>query len=174
MGNNTKKVDLHQDFSGNQLKNFVVWLRTTAQMAAALVSEGMMAWDSTLKRFKYHNGTEIKSFLQIGDWTEDISFEFRDIDPGVSQTYILDVKASFDYTIVSVVLQSDEILNNIAININTTPVEGMEAIDILAAVVETSSTGDNLVSAGDQVTLVTSITDCNTTLLRGKLKIVRS
>ena len=59
---------------------------------------------------------------------EDISFEFRDIEAGTEQIYTLDVKASFAYTILSVVLQCDNTISGIAIKVNGVAVSGMSAL----------------------------------------------
>lgn len=41
-----KGIDRNVNFGGNQLKNFVLWLRTTAQAAANLLITGAMAYDT--------------------------------------------------------------------------------------------------------------------------------
>lgn len=46
----TRKIGQNQDHGGNELRNFVLWLRTTAQLGAALVKNGMMAFDSTTQK----------------------------------------------------------------------------------------------------------------------------
>ncbi len=104
---------------------------------------------------------------------EDIAVDYIDIEAGTIQTKILDIKASFAYIILSVVLQSDDTMDDIAIQINGTPVTGLDAIDVTTAISDTEATADNIVTAGDQVTLVTSGTDGDPTLLRVKLRILR-
>lgn len=41
-----KGIDRNLNLGGNQLKNFVIWLRTTAQMATSLLSTGAAAYDT--------------------------------------------------------------------------------------------------------------------------------
>ena len=120
----------------------------------------------------------VGSDLAIGDWTEDISFDFNDVEAGIAQTWILDIKASFAYKILSAVLQSDSTMEDVTVNINGSPVTWSDdsvSIDVTATVVETAAKTDydNDVAAGGQVTLVTSGTDGDPTLIRGKLKIQR-
>ena len=118
--------------------------------------------------------------LAIGDWVEDISFDFNDVEAGVAQTWILDIKASFAYKILSVVLQSDSTMDDVEIEIAGSPITwdlpgDPVSIDVTASVVETAAKTDydNDVAVGEQVTLVTSGTDGDPTLIRGKLKIQR-
>lgn len=67
----------------------------------------------------YHS---LPSGISIGDWDEDISFDFNDVEAGVAQTWILDIKASFAYKILSVVLQSDSTMDDVEVQINDVPV----------------------------------------------------
>jgi hypothetical protein len=116
--------------------------------------------------------------LEIGDWIEDIAFDFNDVEAGVSQTWILDIKASFAYKILSVVLQSDSTMDAVTVEIAGSPITWADdsvSIDVTASSVETTAKTDydNDVAVGEQVTLVTSGTDGDPTLIRGKLKIQR-
>jgi hypothetical protein len=104
---------------------------------------------------------------------EDIAFDFNDVTTGVAQTYILDIKASYDYIILSCVLQSDDTMDDAAIKINGTAVTSLSAIDVTTAISDTTATALNNVVVDDQVTLVTSGTDGGATLIRGKLRIQR-
>lgn len=107
---------------------------------------------------------------------EDISFEFADITAGTAQTYTLDIKASFRYTIESACLETDNgTLTGVAIKINSTAVTSLSSLTVDTSVDETASTGAKTVVADDRVYLVTSTGYTGTpTLIRGKLKILRT
>jgi len=116
-----------------------------------------------------------EEFLNI----EDFDFDWNDITTGVSQTYILKVRASYAYRIVSVVLQSDTTMDDITIEINGNPITWEDesiSIDVTTTPLEKVAKFeyDNLVEIGDQVTLVTSGTDAFAEVLRGSLRTVRS
>lgn len=116
-----------------------------------------------------------EEFLNI----EDFDFDWNDITTGVSQTYILKVRASYAYRIVSVVLQSDATMDDITIEINGSPITWSDdsvSIDVTSSPIEVEAKTDydNLVEIGDQVTLVTSGTDTFAEVLRGSLRTVRS
>jgi hypothetical protein len=118
------------------------------------------------------------SGLAIGDWVEDISFDFNDVEAGVAQTWILDIKASFAYKILSVVLQSDSVMDDVTVEIAGSPITWADdsvSIDVTSSVVETvaKTDVDNDVAVGEQVTLNSSGTDGDPTVIRGKLKIRR-
>jgi len=120
------------------------------------------------------------SGLAIGDWTEDISFDFNDVEAGIVQTWILDIKASFAYKILSVVLQSDSTMDDVTVEIAGSPITwdlpgDPVSIDVTSSVVETTAKTDvdNDVAVGEQVTLNSSGTDGDPTVIRGKLKIRR-
>ena len=124
---------------------------------------------------------EVTSAIAIGDWVGDISFDFNDVEAGVAQTWILDIKASFAYKILSVVLQSDSTMDDVEIEIAGSPITwdlpgDPVSIDVTASVVETAAKTDydNDVAAGEKVTLVSSGTDGDPTVIRGKLKIQRT
>jgi hypothetical protein len=70
---------------------------------------------------------------------EDFDFDWNDITTGVSQTYILKVRASYSYRIVSVVLQSDTTMDDITIEINGNPItweDGSISIDVTSTPLE--------------------------------------
>lgn len=105
--------------------------------------------------------------------TEDISFEFRDIEAGTAQEYILDIAASYEYTIVSAVLESDGTLSGVAVEIEGVPVTGIDAVAVSTLATYTS-TGNNSVTDNNQVTITTTTSYSGTpTLLRGKLRVRR-
>lgn len=105
---------------------------------------------------------------------EDMGYEFRDINKGVAQTYVLDMKASWPYTITGIVLESDGTLNNVSVKIGSTAITGLSALTV-GAIAETNASGANLVVAGNVVTINTSTSYSGTpTWLRVKLKIQRT
>jgi hypothetical protein len=104
---------------------------------------------------------------------EDIAFDFNDITAGTAQTYYLDRKVSFAYTIESCVLESDGTLTGVSIKIGSTAVGAMDNLSV-SAIAETAATSDKTTAAGDAVTLNTSTGYSGTpTLIRGKLKLKR-
>lgn len=108
------------------------------------------------------------------DWIE---FEFRDITAGSGQSYYLDIKATVPYNIDSVVLQSDDTMDDVAVKIGSTPVTwsgSITGIDVTTSITETDAYSGYSVAAGNAVTLVTSGTDGDPTLIRGKLNITRT
>jgi hypothetical protein len=115
----------------------------------------------------------ISSSNGISEPVDDISFEFRDINPTTSQTYILDIKASYTYNITNAILQSDDVLNNVTIKINNVAIGGLTT-NVTTAISDTLSTSGYSVALGDQVTIATEITTSVATLIRGKLKINRT
>jgi hypothetical protein len=135
--------------------------------------------DDTEPDFIKNKPTIPSEVLAIGDWTEDISFDFNDVEADASQTYILDIKASFAYKILSVVLQSDSTMDDVTVNIAGSPITWADdsvSIDVTTAISDTTAKTDydNAVAVGEQVTLVTSGTDGTPTLIRGKLRIQRT
>lgn len=119
------------------------------------------------------------SGIAIGDWVEDISFDFNDVEAGIEQSWILDIKASFTYKILSVVLQSDSTMDDVEIEIAGSPITWADdsvSIDVTTAVSDTAAKTDvdNDVAVGEQVTLVKSATDGDPTVIRGKLRIQRT
>ncbi|MCK9430618.1 MAG: hypothetical protein M0R17_11520 [Candidatus Omnitrophica bacterium] len=104
---------------------------------------------------------------------EDIAFDFNDITAGTAQTYVLDIKVSFAYTIESCVLESDGSLEGVSVKIGATAVGGMDNLSV-SVIAETTASGSKTTAAGDAVTLNTSTGYSGTpTLIRGKLKLKR-
>jgi hypothetical protein len=84
-------------------------------------------------------------------------FTFKDLTPGTSQIYDLDIDASGDYTIDNVVLEVDDgTLTGVAVKINTTDVTSLSSVTVDTTKDKTTATGDNNVVSGDRVTIVTS------------------
>jgi hypothetical protein len=105
---------------------------------------------------------------------EDMGYEFRDINKGVAQTYVLDMKAGWAYTILGIVLESDGTLNSVSVKIGSTAVTGLSALAV-GAIAEFGASGANAVAAGNVVTINTSASYSGTpTWLRVKLKIQRT
>ena len=102
----------------------------------------------------------------------DLSFEFRDVSAGTAMTYTLDIKASFDYTILSACLETDDgTLTGVHVDINSTAVTGLDNLTVDTGVDECSATSANAVTTGDRIYLKTSAGYSGTpTLIRGKIK----
>lgn len=118
----------------------------------------------------------VAQLITMLGWIEDISFEFRDITAGTAQTYDLDIKASYGYTIESASLETDNgTLTGVAVKIGSTAVTSLSSVTVDTVVDTTDSTGAKTVAAGDRITLVTSTGYTGTpTLIRGKIKIKRT
>lgn len=105
---------------------------------------------------------------------DDLVLEARDVTKGLAQTYVLDMKASWPYTIQGVVTESDGTLSACSVKINSTLVTGLNSLSI-GIKTEVSATGANAVAAGDLVTINTSTSySGNPTWIRVKLKFKRS
>lgn len=104
---------------------------------------------------------------------EEMGYEFRDINKGVAQTYVLDMKASWPYTIKSIVCESDGTLTGVSVKINLTAVTGLSSLSI-AAKAETNATAANVTAVADVVTINTATTYSGIpTILRLKIKYQR-
>lgn len=106
-----------------------------------------------------------------GSIIEKISFEYKDIETGVSQTYWLDDIAKYGYTILGAILCSNTTMGAVEIQINGTPVifGSNSYIDVTTSSADTEATDDNVVVEDDVVTLVTSGTDGGAEYLRGSI-----
>jgi hypothetical protein len=106
--------------------------------------------------------------------TSDIAFEARDVTKGVAQTYVLDMKASWPYTILSVVSESDGTLTGVSVKIGSTSVTGLSNLTI-GTKTEINATAANSVAINDVVTINTAASySGNPTLIRIKMKIKRA
>jgi len=116
------------------------------------------------------------SGVLIGDWIEDIAFEFCDVVAGTAKDYILDISATFAYNILSCFLETDNgTLTGVAVKIGTTAVTSISSVTVDTTVDETTATGANSVAIGNRVKLSVSTGYSGTpTLIRGKLKIQRT
>ncbi len=146
--------------------------------------------DGSKDSVKLAAGTNITSIVRTNDsvitinaanqgavgLVDDLNFEFADIFFGTVQSYTLDIKASFPYTINSASLETDTgTLTGIAVKINGVAVTSLSAVTADATVDETNSTGANTVVAGDRITITTTTGYTGVpTVLRGKLKITRT
>lgn len=80
-------------------------------------------------------------------------FEYRDIQAGSAETYVLDILADTDYAIDSVVLKVDNgTLTGIDVKINGTAVSGLSSITATESATRINATGNNSVSPGDTIT----------------------
>ena len=105
---------------------------------------------------------------------EEMGYEFRDITKGVAQTYVLDMKVSWPYTIKSIVCESDGTLTGVSVKINSTAVTGLSSLSV-GTKAETSATAANVTVAGDVITINTATSYSGTpTILRLKIKYQRT
>lgn len=108
--------------------------------------------------------------LKIGDWIEDIMFYYNDVPSGV-QTYYIDLKASFNYKILSIVLKSDNV-STTQITIDDVPIiwtNSGTSINITSTISDTEAIRSNDVSIGQKVKLLTN----GTNVIRGKVRFRR-
>jgi len=119
--------------------------------------------------------------LRIGDWVEDNTFYYNDIISGSTQTYDIDMNATFNYKILSIFLQCSDVTSDIILKINNVPVVwkyGVHGtitgttINVSSGIVDIESYSSNIVLIGDDVTLVTSSVS-DSVLLQGKFKFLR-
>lgn len=108
--------------------------------------------------------------LRIGNWIEDNMFYYNDVPAGV-HTYYIDLKASFNYKILSSVFKSN---NNglIQMEIDGTPIVWTgsgTSINISNSITDTEAISSNYVSIGQKVTLITN----GTNVIRGKVRFIR-
>jgi hypothetical protein len=103
----------------------------------------------------------------------EISFDFRNITPGIAQTFDLDISASYIYLIFAAVLETDNgTLTGVSVKINGTPVTSLSSVSVDTSADQTLATALNTVSINDRITISTSsgYTGSPTTL-KGKIKI---
>jgi hypothetical protein len=104
---------------------------------------------------------------------EEMGYEFRDITKGVAQTYVLDMKVSWPYTIQSIVCESDGTLSGVSVKINSTALTGLSSLSI-GTKADTNATSANVTAAGDVVTINTTTGFSGTpTIMRLKIKYQR-
>lgn len=106
----------------------------------------------------------------------DIPFYFNDVTPGVPQLYYIDLSASFDYVILAAVMRCDGNMYSAQIQIDGSPVIWSDlspTIDISSAINTTGTSVSNNVDTGSIITLVTTGTSDTSTILQGKLKVMK-
>jgi hypothetical protein len=118
--------------------------------------------------------------VQIGDWIEDIFFYYNAVHSEVASMYYVDLKASFDYNILSTVLYSEHTIYDAQILINGVPVVwtgSATSVDITPIITETNAISSNIVAKDDLITLTTAGIDSgggvDIMTISGKLKINR-
>jgi hypothetical protein len=111
---------------------------------------------------------------------EDITFYFDDFTSGIPQVFYMDLMASFDYSIESIVLQCGPgvtTISDVEILVDgVVPVEWdghVTSIDISSIITETIAIDTNYVLSGESVTISTSGVDSGPTFIRGKIRIRR-
>lgn len=119
--------------------------------------------------------------LRIGNWVEDNIFYYNDIISGSTQTYDIDMNATFNYKILSIVLQCSDVMSDVELRINNNPVvwrygvTGLTtttSIDVSSGIGDTDAYSSNRVFIGDDITLVTT-SNGNSMLLQGKIRFLR-
>jgi len=130
----------------------------------------------TVARYDNDTITVSAGAASVAGMVDDINFEFADILMGMAQTYTLDIKASYGYTITSASFETDTgTLTGIAVKIGSTAVTSLSSVTADAIVDETTATGANTVVAGDRIYIITTTGYTGVpTVLRGKLKITRT
>lgn len=101
----------------------------------------------------------------------DIKFEYGDIKTRTTP-YILDIKASYPYTILSGVFATDAGTCTVAVKINGNNVTSLSGLGVTSTITETNATGANTVAIGDLVTLIVS-SALSASYFAGKIKIQR-
>jgi hypothetical protein len=122
----------------------------------------------------YNNGYWVNSAITCN--YENIYFYYNDIISGTSQKYYIDLLSSFDYKIVSIILQSDKPIN-VDVKIDNMPIlwsGNTTTINISSGITETISNNYNYVPIGKSVTLNTVDNDNGTKIIQGKIKYLRS
>lgn len=135
----------------------------------------------------YHSIVKQVSFEDLKLWlfsgytcVEDIDFYYNDVTPGVSQTYYIDISATFDYRIVAIILKSESSMDNINIQINGISVEWLinnwdnsTLIYSNTNITTFKPTSLNDVTTYNQVTLETNGAGTSTKIF-GKMRIIRT
>lgn len=160
-----QELNIFSDITINLIKEIV-----KSEPYASQLQNILMQWFSLISQ------NSRSGFGPSASVYEDISFEFADITKGTSQTYTLDIKATFGYKIVSAVLETNSgSLNGIFIKINDTNVTGIDSINVTNTASETTATSGNTVTTGARVYICTTTDyEGSPEVLRGKLKIRRT
>lgn len=130
-----------------------------------------------LKRISWSNFyTALKNLigLEQNNLSEsEISFDFRNITPGIAQSFDLDISASYIYTIFAAVLETDNgTLTGVSVKINNTAVTSLSAVTVDTSADQTLATAFNAVAINDRITISTSTGYTGSpTTLKGKIKI---
>ena len=121
------------------------------------------------------NNEYLISFIETTSFStgliESIKFEFNNIITG--QTYILDLKASYNYLINEVTLQSDTGTGQTDFYISTTGITSLTGITFNNDIQTYTATGSNSVISGNSVNFIITNLLSNPNLIRGVLKITR-
>jgi hypothetical protein len=102
--------------------------------------------------------------------TEDIAFEFADVTGVAGQTYVLDLSASYGYTITAFVRQSEVATIPFILKKDSTTI-----LDNTATTTTSTTSLSSIVTAGQKITLVLDQTVSGTGLIiRGKIRYTRT
>mgnify|MGYP001359823743 CR=1 FL=1 len=103
-----------------------------------------------------------------GAGLSEISFEFC-VQAGEAQTFDIDIYVTSGYTISKAILESDGTLEGVSIDIDSTPVDGLDDMEV-STVDVFSATNNNVAGIGKRVTINTPGVDSDTpTVIRGKI-----
>lgn len=111
--------------------------------------------------------------LQDGDGNTDLPFGIQFyVEVGADVTYVIDQSASFAYTIIDAVAETDAGTITVAVKIDGVDVAGISAMEISDTESTDTATDDNSVAAGAKVILVFS-SNSAATLVSVKLSCTR-
>jgi len=141
--------------------------QTTSTVLYYNSSNGLITYGAIQSGSTYTEGTgiDITSNVISLDITEDISFEFADLT-GNAQTYVIDLDATFNYTITGIVLEADDSVS-FNFKVNTT------SFKTGTVSTKTSYSVNTSVSATNKIIMEIS-SGHSATVIRGKLRIARS
>lgn len=143
-------------------------LGDSVKLAAGTNMTSITRTDANTITFNVANPT-----ISFAGMPDDIAFEFADIIEDSTQTYTLDISATFEYVINTAVLETDTGTLSVAITINGTNVTNLSAVTANSSAASTNATAKDTVSSGQRVRLISSGSTGEPTVLRGKLKITR-
>ncbi len=149
----------------NEVKARVVWTGTDENTVVTSLEVNEETGMLTLKQNKL---PDIAVKLPGGKGISEIPFEFC-INAAASEIFVVDCYVTSEYILNKVILESDGTINGVSINIDGTPVTGLNNLDINAVAVYTA-TAANLAPTGSRITITTSGVSTGTpTVIRGKI-----
>lgn len=133
----------------------------------------------TANKYYGTNGAGTKGYhalttgLAIGDWIEDITYDYNDIETESTNSYTLDPLASFAYTIISFVHGCDAgTITGVSVNKNGSPITNLSGLTVTTSTTVTVA-GTNSIAETDVITLTCTSTTGAPSQIIGKLRIRR-